>query len=173
MQPPRLFIAVLMTLAAASSLSAQDQAVAPLVPQIVKQVLLDPTTYAPSMVAWGATRLDWRSSQVFFENGLVEHNSRFTLSGRADAGAVSYGDGNRRILLDAVANLQLSVVNNVSERVVEHLLLPRFPNHRKLVRTLGWVERSVVASYWTYRLSADHFRQWQENGRRAQQLGYD
>jgi hypothetical protein len=86
---------------------------------------------------------------------------------------MSYGAGNRRILLDAVANLQLSMLNNASERVVERLLLPRFPNHRTLVRTLGWIERSVVASYWTYRLSAGHFRQWQENGRRAQQLGYE
>jgi hypothetical protein len=29
-----------------------------------------------------------------------------------------------------------------------------------------------MASYLTYRLSADHFRQWQKNGQLAQQFGY-
>ena len=60
----------------------------------------------------------------------------------------------------------------MSERVIERLLMPRYPNHRKLLRAIGWIERSAVASYWTHRLSAGHFRQWQENERRTQQLGY-
>jgi hypothetical protein len=74
--------------------------------------------------------------------------------------------------MDALANLQLSVLHNLSERLVEHLLLPRYPRHRKLIRTLGWIERSAVASYWTYRLSAGHLRQWQENERLAREFGY-
>ncbi len=102
-------------LAAASSVSAQDRDHASFVPDVVKKVILDPTTYAPAIVAWEATCLDWQSSQIFFRNGL--------------------------------SNLQLSLVNNVSAR--------------------------AMASYWSYRLSAGHFRQWQENERRAQQLGDD
>jgi hypothetical protein len=166
-----MIVAVMMLVA--PSASAQDQDRASFVPDVVKQVILDPTTYAPAIVAWTATRLDWRSSQILFQNGSVEHNPRFTVSGRRDDTAIGYAAGNRQILTDAIANLQLSVVNNVSARVMERLLTPRYPNHRKLVRTIGWIERSAIASYWSYRLSAGHFRQWQENERRAHQLLHD
>jgi hypothetical protein len=157
----------------ASSVSAQDRDRASFVPDVVKKVIVDPTTYAPAVVAWGATRLDWQSSQIFFRNGMFEHNPRFTVSGRSGDTAIGYRAGNRQILTDAIANLRLSLVNNVSARVMERLLIPRYPNHRKLLRTIGWIERSAMASYWSYRLSADHFRQWQENQRRARQLGYN
>ncbi len=166
-------IAVALMMLLASSVSAQDQDRASFVPDVVKKVILDPTTYAPAVVAWEAMRLDWRTSQVFFQNGWSERNPRFTVSGLKDDVAVGYAAGNRQILTDAFANLRLSLVNNASERVVERLLLPRYPNHRKLLRTIGWIERSAMASFWSYRLSAGHFRQWQENQRRAQQLGYN
>lgn len=166
-------VIALTVLLASSSVSAQEEDRASFVPDLVKKVFLDPTTYGPAIVAWGATRLDWRSSQVFFQNGWFEQNSRFTVSGRGDDTAIGYAAGNRRILTDAIANLQLSLINNASERVVERLLMPRYPNHHKLLRAIGWIERSAMASCWSYRLSAGHFRQWQENGRRARHLGYD
>jgi hypothetical protein len=169
----RVTVAALIMLVASSSVSAQDQDHASFVPDVVKKVILDPTTYAPAIVAWEATRLDWRSSQIFFQNGSFEHNPRFTVSGRGDDTAIGYAAGNRQIFTDAIATLQLSLINNVSERAMERLLMPRYPNHRTLLRTIGWIERSAVASYWSYRLSAGHFRQWQENERRARQLGYD
>ena len=161
----------LMTLAA-SAASAQERGSEPFMPAVLKAVVLDPTTYSPAVMAWAATRLDWQSSQVLFRNGFVEHNAAFTVSGLPDDTAISYGAGNRQILLDAFANLQRSVANNVLERVTERLLVPRYPNHRKLLRAIGWIERSAVASYWSYQLSAGHVRQWQENERRAQQLRY-
>ena len=154
-------VALLMLMA--SPLSAQEATQAPFVSDVARKVLLDPTTYAPAVLAWAATRLDWGSSQVFFQNGFVEHNARFTISGRADDAAISYRAGNRQILLDAVANLQVSLLNNASERVIERLLQPRFVNHPKLLRTIGFIERSAVASFWTWRLSAGHVRQWQDN----------
>jgi hypothetical protein len=163
-------VVALMVLVA-SSASAQDQDRASFVPDVFKKVILDPTTYAPAVVAWEATRLDWRSSQVFFQSGWLEHNSRYTVSGRANDTAIGYAAGNRQILRDSIADLQVSVANNVSARMVERLLMPRYPNHRKLLRTIGWIERSTMASFWSYRLSAGHFRQWQQNERRAQQLG--
>jgi hypothetical protein len=166
-------IVVALALLVASSVSAQDQNHPSFVPDVVKKVILDPTTYASAIVAWEATRLDWRSSQIFFQNGSFEHNPRFTVSGRGDDTAIGYAAGNRQIVTDAIANMQLSLVNNVSERVMERLLTPRYPNHRSLLRTIGWIERSAMASYWSYRLSAAHFRQWQENERRARQLGYN
>jgi len=160
-----------LSLLLASGAAAQDREQPNLVADVVKGVLLDPTTYAPAVITWEATRLDWNSSQVFFRNGYTEHNPNFTLSGRGDDVAMGYSQGNRQILMDAFANLQVSVVNNLSTRIVEHMLVPRYPNHRKLVRTLGWVERSMVASFLTYQMSAVHFRQWQENEQRAQTLG--
>ena len=161
-----------LLLLAVPSVSAQEQVPRSLVPDVLKQVLLDPTTYAPAIVAWSATRLDWQSSQVFFQNGWSEQNARFTVSGLSGDTAIDYHAGNRQILTDAFANLQLSLINNVSSRVTDGLLIRRYPSHRKLIRAVGWIERGVMASYLSYRLSADHFRQWQENGQRAQQFGY-
>jgi hypothetical protein len=167
---PATVFALLVVLA--SPASAQEQASAPLLTGVVKAVILDPTTYAPAIVAWEATRLDWRSSQVFFRLGWTEHNARFTTSGLRDDTAIGYAAGNRMITMDAFGNLRLSAVNNFSSRLVERLLIRRYPTRGRLVRTLGWIERTALASYWTYRLSADHFRQWQENERRARQFGY-
>jgi len=165
-------IVVALMLLTASSASAQDRDQRPIVSEVARQVVLDPTTYVPTLLGWNATHLDWKSSQIFFQHGWSEHNSRFTVSGRADDTAIGYGAGNRQILTDALAILPYSIVNNASSRVVERVLINRFPTHRKLIRAIGWVERSAVASYWSYRLSAGHFRQWQENERRARQFGY-
>ena len=165
-------MAIALLVALASPASAQEQAPAPLLTGVVKAVILDPTTYAPAIVAWEATRLDWRSSQVFFQLGWTEHNARFTTSGLGDDTAIGYAAGNRKIAMDALANLRLSVVNNFSSRLVERLLIRRYPTRaRSFVPSAGSSE-SRSRRYWTHRLSADHFRQWQENERRARQFGY-
>jgi hypothetical protein len=168
--PGAAAVALLMILA--SPASAQEQDPAPILSGVVKAVILDPTTYVPAIVAWEATRLDWRSSQVFFQLGWTEHNARFTTSGRGDGTAVGYAAGNRTINMDALENLRRSAINDFSSRVLERLLIRRYPTRRTLVRTLGWIERTALASYWTYQLSADHFRQWRDNERRARQFGY-
>lgn len=170
-----IVIVVTLMMLVTSSVSAQDQDQdqASFLLDVVKKVTLDPTTYAPAIVSWKATRLDWQSSQVFFQHGWFEHNPGFTVGGRGNDIPVSEAAGNRQIFRDSLEVLQVSLVNNVSERVIERLLMPRYPNHRKLLRTIGWIERSAMASYWSYRLSAGHLRQWQKNERLAQQLGYD
>ncbi len=140
---------------------------------LLTSVALDPTTYAPSVVAWGATRLDWQSSQTFFQHGWNEGNSRFTISGLANDRPIAYGAGNHRIMMDGIGNLRFSVLNNLSERAVERLLASRYPDHPTLLRVIGWIERSAMASYWSYRRSAVHFRQWTANGRSAERLGYE
>jgi hypothetical protein len=137
----------------------------------VKRVIFDPTTYAPAIIAYDATMRDWNTSQPFFRNGFMEHNQRFTLTGRPNDVPMSYGDGQRRILTDALVNLQMSVVNNVADQLFERMLITRFPEHRKLVRTLGWVERVTFGSYMSYQLSAQHYRQATMNAQRAQQMG--
>jgi hypothetical protein len=66
----------------------------------------------------------------------------------------------------------MSVVNNLAANFVERVLIQRHPNHEKLFRRLGWIERVGFASYWSYRLSAGHLREWQDNERLARQRGY-
>ena len=162
-----------LTLLWASSASAQDVPPSSLVSDIVRGVVFDPTTYAPAMVTYGATRLDWESSQVFFQLGFVEHNARYTVSGVSDSAAISHRAGNRRITTDSLAVLlKLSLVHNITERAIERVLIRRYPNHQKFFRVVGLVERIVGASYLSIALSAKHVRQWQENERLARQLGY-
>jgi hypothetical protein len=143
-----------------------------LVWDVTKKTLLDPTTYVPAVLSYGTTRLDWDSSQVFFQHGFVEQNRRFTVSGFSYDVPISHAAGNRQILLDSLGILQMSVVNNVTTNVLENILVKRYPHRRKLLRTLGWIERIGFASYWSYHLSAEHVRKWRENERVAHRLGY-
>jgi hypothetical protein len=152
-----------------SSVSAQEQP-SP-VADTVKRVVFDPTTYAPAVIAYDATMRDWNTSQPFFRNGYMERNERFTLTGRPNDIPVSYTVGQNRILTDALLNLQMSIVNNVADQVFERVLIDRFPQHRKLVRTLGWIERTAFASSMAYMLSSQHYRQAALNQARAQQMG--
>lgn len=142
------------------------------VSDVFRQVVLDPTTYAPAAVSFTAYRLDWKSSQVFFQHGYVEHNPQFTISGRPDDTPISYGAGTRRITANALADLTASAMNNVSSRVVERVLIARFPKRQKLIRALGWVERISFAASLATIQSSRHFRQWRENERLARELRY-
>ena len=142
------------------------------VSDVVKRVVLDPTTYTPAVIAYYATVRDWQTSQPFFARGATEMNARFTASGRPNDTPVSYAEGNRRIVRDALLNLEVSVASNVAGQVVERMLVNRYPNHRKLVRTLGWIQRISLSSYLSYQLSIQHFRQTQLNEQLALKYGF-
>jgi hypothetical protein len=142
------------------------------VSSVARGVAFDPTTYAPAIIAYDATTRDWASSQAFFRHGFLEQNDRFTVSGRPDDVPVGYEEGNRRILMDALGTLEMSIVNNVTNRVMERALLNRYAAHRRFVKTLGWIERTAFATYAAYALSHDHYRQWRANEHLARQLGY-
>lgn len=157
---------------AASAQTADSPEKTSFLVDLAKDVVFDPTTWAPASISYTATQLDWNSSQVFFRNGIMERNARFTVSGASPGVAIGYAEGNRKILMDTLATLQMSVANNVTANLVERVLIKRFPERRKLLRTLGWIERIGVASYWSHRLSAAHFQQWQTNDRLARQYGY-
>ena len=166
-----------MLLVSPAPASAQDQSTdggerSSFLLDTAKAVALDHTTYAPALFYYGTTRLDWNSSQVFFRHGMVEHNERFTISGRPDDVPISYAAGNRLIAGDALTILQMSAVNNVTNNLIERVLIARYPRHRKLFRTIAWIERTGFASYWSYRLTAGHYRQWRANERAARQLGF-
>jgi hypothetical protein len=171
----RAVLTVLFAVGISSSLSssatAQDQQPSSPVIGIVKEVVLDPTTYAPAVIAYDATMRDWNTSQPFFRNGYMELNPRFTISGLPNDVPLSYAAGNRRILSDAFGNLGLSLVNNFTDRVFEHKLMERYPRHRKIVRAVGWIERLSFSGYMSYVLSAAHFRQAQANASEARALG--
>ena len=70
-----------------------------------------------------------------------------------------------------MAHLQESVVNNLSSQIFERLLAQKYPEHRKLLKTLSWVERISYSSYVGYLASADHFKQVQKNQAMTREYG--
>ena len=139
---------------------------------VVKQVAADPTTYAPAAVSFTAERLDWASSQLFFEHGYVEQNPQFTISGRPSDVPIGYGAGNHVITRNALADLRSSALNNLTTRAVERVLLTRYPHRQKLIRTLGWIERISFGATLALVQSSSHFEQWRHNTQVARELGY-
>src|SRR5712691_7913705 len=84
--------------------SAQTETRPNIVLDFTKSVLLDPTTYAPAALSYTSQRMDWNSSQTLFKAGWMEHNSRFTVSGRSDDTPISYEAGNGQIRRAALAH---------------------------------------------------------------------
>jgi hypothetical protein len=153
-----------------STLAAQDERRSPFLVDLAKEVAFDPTTYAPTIIAYDAATRDWNSSQIFFQHGYLERNPKFTLSGLPNDVPLSYDAGRRVILKDAFVHLQVSAIHNATTRVLERMLSEQFPERRKLIRVLGWIERSVFASYLAYELSHRHYEQASTNKRVAVQF---
>jgi hypothetical protein len=176
MRAARVFIAAMLLGLVPASALAQDppQAVEPrsFAWDVARAALIDPTTYAPALISYEAIRQDWKTSQVLFANGWLEENPRFTVSGRANDVPIGYDEGASRIRRNALTILQYSAVNNVSARVVERLLVARYPHRKRLIRALSWAERIAFASLLTYNNSADHIRQASTNRRLAREYGY-
>lgn len=172
---PRGFLTgllVVLAVLAPGAARAQEPDRAPLVPDVLKHVVFDPTTYAPAVLAYSASRQDWTTSQPFFEHGSKEMNARFTVSGRANDAPISYRDGNRKIFIDSLVILELSAVSNAAGAIVERALVRRYPEHRTIVRRIGWAQRIALAAFLSYKLSNEHFRQAQINSQLARQWGY-
>jgi hypothetical protein len=161
-----------LTMWSTASVSGQEPSPAPFVWNLVKDVAVDPTTYAPAIIMYGAMRLDWESSQVFFQRGYVEQNERYTASGVSNSAAIGQRAGHWRIARDSASVLSLSVVHNAAAHMIERGFTRRYPTHRKLFRVVGRIERIAVASYLSMALSGAHFRQWRKNEQLARQLGY-
>jgi len=136
----------------------------------LKFTVLDPTTYAAPALYYDATLRDWNTSQLFFRNGFVERNPRFTLSGLPGDTPLSYGAGRVQIAKDAFAVLGVSAVHNFSSQLLQQSLQARYPEHRKLIAVLGWTERIGVASLMSYRIAGPHYTQWRRNQELAAQL---
>ncbi len=172
MRAVRMFIlATVLSFAPASALAQAEQR-RPFAWDVARAVLIDPTTYAPALISYKAIQQDWKTSQILFDNGWVEQNPRFTVSGKVNDVPVSYNEGTRRIRGAALTMLRNSAVNNVGARVAERLLIARYPHRKTLIRTLSWVERIAFASVITYRNSVDHLRQASANRRLAREYGY-
>ena len=138
--------------------------------ETVSRVLKDPTTYALPPIVYTAHRLDWDSSQKLFAYGYREANPNFTLTGVVDDFPISHTAGKKRILRYSIETMGRSVLNNAACAIVERRLIDRAPQHRKLIRTLGWIERSLVTTYWSYRLTHNQVTQWQDNERILSEL---
>ena len=130
---------------------------------VFTRVAKDPTTYALPPIIYTAHRLDWDSSQKLFARGYVEANPGFTVSGRVNDTPISWNAGKRRILSYSAAMIGRSALNNGICALVEGRLIERSPQHRTFIRTLGWIERGFITSYWAYRMSHNQFGQWQKN----------
>jgi hypothetical protein len=166
-----IFLLVVAVIFTPSVVSAQDEGRSNVVVDLTKAVLFDPTTYAPAALSYTSQRMDWKTSQVLFNAGWLEHNSRFTASGRANDVPISFEAGNRQIRRAAFAHLEESVVNNLTTQIFERSLTQKYPQHRKLFKTLSWVERISFASYVGYLASVDHFKQVQKNEALAREYG--
>lgn len=158
--------------ASAQEARATSKSVAALAVEATKQTLLDPTTYAPAGLLYVSSRLDWDSSQAFYAHGDLEENPRFTITGRPHDTPLSYGDGNIVLLKDALTIASGSIVHNVVSHFTVDVLVIRHPEHAKLWKTLGWIERVGVGLSISYVLSSQHFEQWQTNKRLAAERGY-
>src|SRR6266481_5264604 len=90
---------------------AQDREGRSFTADVITRVILDPTSYAPAVLAYDATMRDWRTSQPFFQHGFYERNARFTINGLPNDVPVSYGAGQRIIVADAMESLKRSAVN--------------------------------------------------------------
>jgi hypothetical protein len=167
-------IVAVFTLTTAGFVSAQETGSKPssAVADVIKGVFFDPTTYAPALISYDATMRDWNTSQPFFQNGYVERNARFTLTGLSNDHPVSYTVGQNQIMKDALTTFGMSVVQNTTSRVVERALLAKYPNHRKVVKTVGWIQRIGLASLMTYQLSAPHYHQAGYNAQQSRALGF-
>jgi hypothetical protein len=152
--------------------SAQDHDRGNIVFDVAKAVVFDPTTYVPAALSYTSQRMDWKTSQALFQQGWLEHNYRFTVSGKPDDSPISFEAGNRQITRMALLHLQESVVNNVSAQIFERVLADKYPQHRRLFKTLGWAERAGFASYVSYLASVNHFKQSQRNVEMARAQGY-
>jgi hypothetical protein len=129
------------------------------------RVLKDPTTYALPPIVYTAHRLDWDSSQKLFAHGYLEANPKFTVTGRVDDIPISHAAGKRRILRYSASMIGRSALNNGICAIVERRLIEKAPHHRKLIRTLGWIERGFATAYWSYRLTHNQVHQWRDNER--------
>jgi hypothetical protein len=163
--------AIVLVLASALA-SAQTEERRPFAWDVARSVLVDPTTYAPALISYESMRQDWKTSQVLFAHGWLEQNRRFTISGRANDVPLGYSEGSSRIRGAALTVLRDAAVNNLSARIIERLLVARYPHRKNLIRTLSWVERIAFASLLTYSNSADHLRQASSNRRLAREYGY-
>ena len=139
---------------------------------VARDILIDPTTYAPAVISYEAIHWDWKTSQVLFAHGWVEANPRFTVSGKPNDVPVTYVAGRRIIRGTALSVFQRSMMNNLAAGIGARVLTARYPSHKKLIRTLSWIERIGFATLVTYRNSADHLRQAGTNRRLAREYGY-
>ena len=166
-------IVALLTVGNAGLVFAQDHSKdSSAIADVIKGVVFDPTTYAPALISYDATMRDWNTSQPFFQNGYVERNARFTLTGLSNDRPVSYQIGRNQIMRDTLTTLGVSVIQNTTSRIVEQALMAKYPNHRKMVKTIGWIQRIGIASVMTYKLSAPHYRQAGINAQQASELGF-
>jgi len=161
-----------VTLLWSTAASAQTSEPSSSISRILKAVGRDPVTYTPVVMKFTAMSLDWESSQIFFRHGFVEHNERYTVSGRPDDVPISHAAGRRKLAMDSLTLLARTVPQSLAERATERLLVRVFPQHKKAMVVAGRAIRILGASYMSYTTSRANIRRWQRNERLAHQMGF-
>lgn len=164
MQEKRFLVAlVLCFFWATAPVSAQDKLS---FGQLTRQVLTDPTTWAPVALFWTAAEGDWNSSYNLFRSGkYIEKNPRFTLSGKSPDTPIGFWVGARKNAAFTAQELGWSVVSNAGIRVSERFLNKLYPRHQRFVTILGWTARITCAVILVKVDAGPHIVQWRRNNR--------
>jgi len=139
---------------------------------VIFVLFADCTTYIPTVLYIVATGGDWVSSQVHFEYGALENHSEFTTDGSSPGPPVSFGRGNLLIARSAVRIFGVSILNNGIANLLTEFLINRYLGYKKLIQLFSLVERISVAAWLGWQQSHQHFWQWRENNRIADQNGW-
>ena len=172
MRLPTVIAIIALLLLPSAAWAQAETAERPFAWDVVKGVVLDPTTYAPAIITHQAMTWDWRTSQVLFANGWVEANPRFTVTGFPNDLPVPYDEGRQLIRRTALGVLAQSAINNAAAGVAERLLISKYPSKKTLIRTISWAERIGFAALLSYRASAAHIKQGAANRRLAREYGF-
>ena len=130
---------------------------------IARDVLTDPTTYAPAVASEIGKTLDWSSSQRFFAAGYLEANPYYTITGLPHDRPVSASTGHWTNFEASLEVFAVSAGNNVAVGVASRALEARWPQHKRWIRAAAVVERFAFAVGTGYLNSAKNFRQWRRN----------
>jgi hypothetical protein len=87
--------------------------------RLLKHLIVDPTTYAPTAMAYASMHMDWKTSQPLFKAGWLERNPDFTVSGRQHDTPISYGAGRtKNVFLVLQVTGCRRIVNRVKPTIV-------------------------------------------------------
>lgn len=140
--------------------------------KLLRDVAIDPTTYAPGLAKYLAGAADWKTSQPLFEHGWMEANPEFTASGEPNSAPKNYRDGMAVIRNGALKHVAIEAGNNALVDAVTRKLMDSHPDRATLIRALGWAEKIGLSGLESYWQGQPHYAQAQRNKALAKDHGF-